>query len=68
MTVSTMEKSDKNETLGPEETRQRLGALLRGAFDGPPTPLKDIPKRTGQPRQRNLGKAENQVNKSKDRE
>jgi hypothetical protein len=54
--------------FAPHETDQRLRKLMRGAFEGPPTPLKDIPKRTGQPRQRNLGKVENQVNKSKDRE
>jgi hypothetical protein len=32
------------------ETQERLGALLRGAFAGPPTPLKDIPKRDGESR------------------
>ena len=30
-----------------EETRERLRKLFRGAFDGPPTPLKEIPKRGG---------------------
>jgi hypothetical protein len=33
-----------------EETQQRLQAILRGAFSGPPTPLKDIPKRNGESR------------------
>jgi hypothetical protein len=28
-------------------TEQRLEKLLQGAFNGPPTPLKDIPKRSG---------------------
>jgi hypothetical protein len=30
-----------------KETEQRLKAILRGAFSGPPTPLKDIQKRMG---------------------
>jgi hypothetical protein len=28
----------------------RLTAILRGAFSGPPTPLKEIPKRDGESR------------------
>ena len=28
-----------------KETKQRLQPLLRGTFSGPPTPLKDIPKK-----------------------
>jgi hypothetical protein len=28
-----------------EETKERLRKILRGAFSGPPTPLKDIPKK-----------------------
>jgi hypothetical protein len=30
-----------------KETEQRLEKLLRGAFAGAPTPLKDIPKKIG---------------------
>jgi hypothetical protein len=33
-----------------EETKQRLRKILRGAFHGPPTPLKDIPTRSGESR------------------
>ena len=33
-----------------EETEQRLKAMLRGAFAGSPTPLKDIPKKGGESR------------------
>jgi len=33
-----------------EETEQRLQKILQGAFDGPPTPLKDIPKKSGETR------------------
>ena len=33
-----------------EETEQRLQKVLQGAFSGPPTPLKDIPKRNGESR------------------
>jgi hypothetical protein len=29
---------------------ERLQKILQGAFAGPPTPLKDIPKRNGKPR------------------
>jgi hypothetical protein len=32
------------------EAAQRLKKVLRGAFAGPPTPLKDIPKKTGESR------------------
>jgi hypothetical protein len=32
------------------ETEQRLQKILQGAFSGPPTPLKDIPKRNGESR------------------
>lgn len=34
----------------PEEAQQRLRKMLTGAFDGPPTPLKNIPKRSGESR------------------
>ena len=34
-----------------QEKQQRLEAILRGAFAGPPTPLKDIPTRAGESRQ-----------------
>jgi hypothetical protein len=33
-----------------KETEQRLKATLRGAFAGPPTPLKDVPKKNGKSR------------------
>jgi len=32
------------------QTQRRLEAVLRGAFGGPPTPLKDIPTRNGESR------------------
>lgn len=34
----------------PETATNRLKNILRGAFGGSPTPLKDIPKRSGEPR------------------
>jgi hypothetical protein len=34
----------------PENQKERLQAILRGAFSGPPTPLKDIPTRDGESR------------------
>jgi hypothetical protein len=33
-----------------EETKQYLQKILKGAFSGPPTPLKDIPTRHGESR------------------
>lgn len=33
------------------EAKRRLQAILRGAFAGPPTQLKDIPKKRGESRQ-----------------
>ena len=36
--------------MGRDETDQRLRAILKGAFAGPPTPLKAIPKRNGESR------------------
>jgi hypothetical protein len=30
-----------------EQTERRLQKILHGAFSGPPTPLKDIPKKSG---------------------
>jgi hypothetical protein len=38
-------------TENESDAKQRLGTILRGAFDGPPTPLKDIPTRGGESRQ-----------------
>jgi hypothetical protein len=37
-------------SVGKSEETTRLQAILRGAFAGPPTPLKDIPTREGKPR------------------
>jgi hypothetical protein len=33
-----------------EEPEKRLEAILQGAFSGPPTPLKDVPKKNGKQR------------------
>jgi hypothetical protein len=33
-----------DEKYREDEARKRLGKILRGAFSGPPTPLKEIPK------------------------
>ena len=39
------------DNLSVSEQKRRLDATLRGAFAGPPTPLKDIPTRKGESRQ-----------------
>jgi len=33
-----------------KEVQERLQAILKGGFAGPPTPLKDIPKQNGESR------------------
>jgi hypothetical protein len=45
-----MSHDDHDEMHKPEETEQRLRKILRGAFSGPPTPLKAVPTRHGQKR------------------
>lgn len=40
----------KNDRYGAEETEPRLQKILQGAFSGPPTPLKRIPKKNGESR------------------
>jgi hypothetical protein len=39
-----------SEDYSEQATEQRLDAMLRGAFSGPPTPLKNIPKKSGESR------------------
>jgi len=39
-----------DDQFGPKETKRRLEKALQGAFSGPPTPLKNIPKKSGEPR------------------
>lgn len=36
-----------DDQYGCDETEQKLQKILRGAFTGAPTPLKDIPKKSG---------------------
>jgi hypothetical protein len=45
-----MRKQQLSDQYSEQETQRRLEAILRGAFSGPPTPLKDIPKRNGESR------------------
>ena len=40
----------------PSEVAQRLRAVLEAAFKRPPTPLKDIPKKTRESRRLKRGK------------
>jgi hypothetical protein len=41
------ERSMNNDLFDQKETEERLHKVLQGAFAGPPTPLKDIPKKSG---------------------
>jgi hypothetical protein len=43
--TSMTDRKGKDQTAG-----QRLRAIMRGAFAGPPTPLKDIPTKEGESR------------------
>jgi hypothetical protein len=43
-------KQDVDENYSAEETEQRLQKLMRGAFAGPPTQLKNIRRRDGKRR------------------
>lgn len=47
-----MIKPEAEKPLSPGEINSRLQATLRGAFAGSPTPLKEIPKKSGEPRQK----------------
>jgi len=49
--------TEKSDQYSAKETEQRLQRLLRGAFAGSPTPLKDIPKKNGESRQKRLSGA-----------
>ena len=42
--------TEKTEGRGKQETQQRLRKILQGAFSGSPTPLKRIPKKSGESR------------------
>jgi hypothetical protein len=49
--VSIMARNVKdNDQYSGQEAQHRLKSVLRGAFSGPPTPLKHIPKRSGESR------------------
>jgi hypothetical protein len=39
-----------SDSFRAEEAQRRLQKALKGAFSGPPTPLKDIPKKDGESR------------------
>jgi hypothetical protein len=44
------QRGSDDDQCGPEESGTRLQKILQGAFSGPPTPLKDIPTRSGESR------------------
>jgi hypothetical protein len=54
----------KPDEYDSKETSGRLQKLLRGAFNGPPTPLKNIPKKNGESR---TGKEQSDKEKTKRR-
>jgi hypothetical protein len=43
-----MRKNERDDKYSAEEAQQRLKSAFRGAFSGPPTPLKRIPKKSGE--------------------
>jgi hypothetical protein len=48
MDAQTM--TEQRDKINKRESHERLHAILQGAFAGPPTQLKDIPKRNGESR------------------
>jgi len=57
-------KDNKDNQL---ERQQRLQAILHSAFAGPPTPLKDIPKRNGESRAEKPAKVQRRKRQRKNR-
>jgi hypothetical protein len=49
-----MARKQSEDSFSEQESSRRLDTILRGAFAGSPTPLKDIPTREG--KQRKVGK------------
>ncbi len=56
-----MDKTSQDDQRSPEEIEQRVRATLRGAFNGSPTQLKDIPRKPrasrGKPASRKVHKS-----------
>ena len=62
-----MSGRNKPEDYTEQEIDARVRAVLRGAFSGPPTPLKDIPKRNGESRAEKVKKAQRRKRQRKKR-
>jgi hypothetical protein len=45
-----MARKQSDDSFSEQETARRIDAIFKGAFAGPPTPLKKIPTRDGKPR------------------
>jgi len=58
-----MVRKQSEDSFSKQETARRVEAALRGAFAGPPTPLKDIPKRNGEPR--SVGKIQRRLRRQR---
>lgn len=43
-------KTEQSSRFSAQQTKRRIEAILRGAFMAPATPLKDIPKKSGESR------------------
>jgi hypothetical protein len=48
--MGTHKRSVEEDQFDKQESAHRLDAILRGAFSGSPTPLKDVPKKNGESR------------------
>ena len=53
-----MARKQSKDSFSTEKSVRRLETILKGAFAGPPTPLKDIPKQNG--KSRRVGSKESQ--------
>lgn len=56
---------DKDDQYSAKETQRRLQKILQGAFSGLPTPLKDIPTRSGESRKLKPKKAQQRVRRQR---
>ena len=48
--MTDRERKKEESSQSDADAQQRLKAILQGAFSGPPTPLKEVPTRSGKKR------------------
>jgi len=63
----TILMTSKQTDYPSKESKKRLQAILHGAFAGPPTKLKDIPKKSGESRAKRKQDAKSRSSASRPR-